>query len=386
MSARSSALLDEARRLAPLIRDNRDVSERERRLPPPVLAALHQAGLFRMLIPSDVGGLQVDPATAMSVVETIAAADGAAGWNLMIGVAYGVWASRLPLGLAQKIYGAADAVVAGALRPTGRARVAEGGFVVDGRWSFASGIDHSQWWLGGCVVHDGDTPRHNADGSPQTRLVFFPAQDGERIDTWHSGGMRGTGSHDYAVEDLFVPADRTLAADAPPRLPDPLYRLPLMALLDSTMAAVPVGIARAAIDAFIDMAGGKRSHGIAGTAASRPTIQADVGRAEALLRAARSWLHGSVEEAWADVQAGREVPMRQAALLRLARANAVTASVQATDLMYAAAGGSAVYAGNPIERCFRDVHVAAQHTALHPSNYEICGRVMLGLAPDRPSL
>jgi alkylation response protein AidB-like acyl-CoA dehydrogenase len=306
------------------------------------------------------------------VVETISAADGAAGWNLTIGSAYGVWAARLPEEIARTIYSKPDAVVAGALRPSGKARAAEGGLICNGRWSFASGIGHSAWWTGGCTLEDG-----------KARLVFFPASDGELIDTWTTGGMRGTGSHDYAIKELFIPADRIVAMDAPARLDDPLYRFPLLALMDSLMAAVPLGIARAAIDAFVAIAGARVSQHSTTTAANNPVVQADVGRAEAVLQAARAWLYESVAQAWVEVQAGRTLPTRQLALMRLARANAMTAGVQATDLIYTAAGSASVYSTGLIDRCFRDVHVAAQHTALHAVNYEACGAVLLGLPPPR---
>ena len=382
----SPGLLDAARRLVPKIRAARDFGEQHRHLEPGVLAAMHEAKFFRMMIPADTGGLQTDLPTAMKVVETIASADGATGWNLMIGAAYGVWASRLGAEVAREIYGTDTAVVAGALRPSGKARPVEGGFVCDGRWSFASGIGHSAWWAAGCVVHDDEGPRKNANGTPETRLVFFPASDGELIDTWSVGGMRGTGSHDYAIKDLFVPIERTLSADAPSRLPDALYNMPLMSLMDSMMAVVPLGIARAAIDAFVAIAGSRMSHGASTAAANKPAVQADVGRAEAVLRAARAWLYETVEEAWIEVQAGRKVGTEQAALMRLARVNAMTAGVQAVDLIYSAAGSASVYSKSPIDRCFRDVHVAAQHTALNPSNYEICGAVLLGLPPPRSPL
>lgn len=370
----SAQLLDAARRLVPKIRAARDFGEQHRHLEPGVLAALHEAKFFRMMIPADTGGLQTDLPTAMKVVETVASADGATGWNLMIGAAYGVWASRLGAAAAREIYGADTAVVAGALRPTGTARPVNGGFLCEGRWSFASGIGHSAWWAAGCALPDG----------AGTRLIFFPAADGEVIDTWSAGGMRGTGSHDYAIKDLFVPAERTITMSTPSRLPDALYNLPLMALMDSMMATVPLGIGRAAIDAFVAMAGERVGHGSSTAAANRPTIQADVGRAEAALRAARSWLYETVEDAMDDVQAGRTVSTAQAALMRLARVNAMTAGVQAVDLIYSAAGSASVYSNGPIDRCFRDVHVAAQHTALHPSNYETCGAVMLGLPAARP--
>jgi alkylation response protein AidB-like acyl-CoA dehydrogenase len=171
--------------------------------------------------------------------------------------------------------------------------------------------------------------------------------------------------------------------DAPARLDDPLYRFPLLALMDSLMAAVPLGIARAAIDAFVATAGTRVANHSTTAAAHKPVVQAEVGRAEAAVQAARAWLYESVAQAWADVQAGRELPARQLALMRLARANALTAGVQATDLIYAAAGSASVYSSGLIDRCFRDVHVAAQHTALHPTNYEICGAVLLGLPPPR---
>ncbi len=183
MSADDKLLIERALQIVPVIRESRDFGERQRRLAPSVLAALHDARLFRMMIPRDVDGLQADPTTSMAVVETIAAADGAAGWNLMIGMAYGIWASRLPLDAARTIYGAANAVVAGALRPTGRLRGVEGGFIANGRWTFASRIGHSDWWLGGCVVHEGDAPKKTAAGGPDVRLVFFPAADGTLIDT-----------------------------------------------------------------------------------------------------------------------------------------------------------------------------------------------------------
>lgn len=372
-----------ARRLAPKIHAARDWGEQNRHLEPGLLAAMHEAKLFRMMIPADTGGLQADLTTAMRVVETVSAADGAVGWNLMIGAAYGVWASRLGLAAAREIYGDRTAVVAGALRPSGKARIVDGGFVCEGRWSFASGIDHSTWWAAGCVVHDGDTPRRTESGGPETRLVFFPARDGQLIDTWTVGGMRGTGSHDYAIKDLFVPIGRTLPAEAPSRLPDTLYNLPLMALMDSMMATVPLGIGRAAIDAFVALAGNRIGHGSTTAAASKPAVQADVGRAEAVLRAARSWLYETVEEAWDTVQAGNKVSIEQATLMRLARVNAMTAGVQAVDLIYSTAGSASVYSNSLIDRCFRDIHVAAQHVALHPSNYETCGAVLLGLPAPR---
>src|SRR6516225_4129661 len=179
-----AALIEAARRIAPLVRACRDEGERERRPPAQVLAAKHEARLFRMYIPKVLDGLEIDPITSMIVVEEIARADAAAAWNLMLGATYGLWAAFLPEHAAREIYGAPDAVVAGALRPSGRAPPVDGGFVVEGRWSFASGIRHSAWWNPGClVVRDGSSDRDvTRPSAPEPCLVFFPAADGELID------------------------------------------------------------------------------------------------------------------------------------------------------------------------------------------------------------
>jgi alkylation response protein AidB-like acyl-CoA dehydrogenase len=212
-------LVAAARQLGPMIRDRRDESERERRLPASVLLAMHEARLLRMYVPVEYGGLETDPITSMQVVEAVAEADAATAWNLMIGATYGIWAAFLPEAGAREIYGNTEAVVAGALRPSVIAHATAGGYRVSGRWAFASGIDHSAWWNGGCVVYEDWAARPTDTGTLPTVLVFFPATDGERIDTWDTGGLRGTGSHDYTVRDLFVPSQRVLAFDDAPRVP-----------------------------------------------------------------------------------------------------------------------------------------------------------------------
>lgn len=386
MAVTKAALIEAAQRIALPVRACRDEGERERRLPAQILAAMHAAQLFRMYIPKALDGLEADPITSMIVVEEIARADAAAAWNLMLGATYGLWAAFLPEDAAREIYGAPNAVVAGALRPTGRARPVEGGFVVDGRWSFASGISHSAWWNAGCLVvrddhADGDALRPSA---PEHWLVFFPAADGELIDNWDVGGLRGTGSHDYAVSGLFVPRARAIPFDAAPRAPGALYRLPRQALLDNMMAALPLGIARTAIDTLVEIAAsGKRPAGAGTPLAERMTVQADVARAEALTLSGRAFLYDSVAQSWEAAQAGRALSVREVAVLRLARTHAVQVAVQAVDLMYTDAGGAAIYTRNPLERCFRDIHTVTQHVSMNPGNYEVSGRVLLGLDPDR---
>ena len=381
----AAELIEIARGLGPAIRACRGEIESGRRLPAALLTSMQETCLFKMYVPAELGGLETDPLTSMRVVEAVAEEDGAAAWALMIGSTYGIWAAFLAAGAAAEIFGTPDAVVAGALRPAGVARAVNGGFVVTGRWSFASGIDHSTWWNGGCIIYDGDTPRRNASGALETVLAFFPASAGQIIDTWETGGLRGTGSHDYAVTGLFVADSHVMSFAAEPRVRGLLYRLPTQALLDNAMAAVPLGIARGAIDTLVVLAGGERP-----TASSSPTplaervpIQADVGRAEAQYRG-RAFLYQSVEESWEAVQAGRTLSVKELALLRLARTHAVQAAVEAVDLMYTAGGGSAVYVRNRLERAFRDIHTVTQHTSMARANYAVSARILLGLSPDRP--
>jgi alkylation response protein AidB-like acyl-CoA dehydrogenase len=378
-------LVAAAQALAPRIRALRADSERQRRLPAELVAAMHARKLFRMFIPTELGGLETDLLTAARVVEAVATADGAAGWNLMIGSTYGLMAALLPQATAREVYGPPDAVAAGALRPTGTARVVDGGYVVDGSWAYASGIQHATYWNAGCFVMEGASRRKTEDGAPEVRMVFFPPQDGELIDTWDVGGLRGTGSHDYAVKDLFVPAARTMTLDDRPWASGPLYRVPIQALLDTSMAAVGLGIGRAAIDAFAELATAKTSSaGSSKPVAERAMSQTNVARAEAALLSARSFLYDTVGGVWADVLAGRTPDARQLAIARLARVNAYAAGAQAVDLVYEAGGGSSIYAVSPLERCLRDIRTASQHVSMATANYEVVGRVLLGLPPDRP--
>ena len=379
-------LVAAARGLAPRIRTLRADIERQRRLPPELVAALHELKLFRLFIPGELGGLQTDLLTAARVVEQVAIADGSAGWSLMIGSTYGLMAALLPRDTARDIFGPPDAVAAGALRPTGTARVVEGGYRVDGRWAFASGIPHATYWNAGCLVMEGATQRTTAAGAPEVRLVFFPPQDSELIDTWDVGGLRGTGSHDYAVRDLFVPAARSATLDDRPWAAGALYRVPIQALLDTSMAAVGLGIGRAAIDAFVELAAAKpASAGSATPLAERALAQAAVARAEAALLSARGFLYDTAGGIWDDVRRGCPPDARRLAIARLARINAIAASSQAVDLVYEAGGGSSIYATSPLERCLRDIRTASQHVSMATANYEIIGRVLLGLPPDRPA-
>ena len=378
-AAASQHFVEVAAALAPQIRAAADNIERMRRLPLPLVEALARAGLFRLWIPRAFGGEETDPMTLGRVVEEIARVDGAAGWCVAIGGEYGVFGGYLQPDAAREIYGSDPLVVTGgAFRPTGQAVVVDGGYRVTGRWPLGSGCQHSAWIVGGCRVLDGDRLRLGPDGIPVMRLMFFPAASCEILDTWHSIGLRGTGSHDYTATDLFVPAARSLSFREPPAAPGPLYALPTIALFGTVLAAVPLGIARHGIDILTELAGTKITTRTQQVLREDATMRGDLGRAEALLRSGRAFLYEALEEAWRVVSAGQAISVTQRALVWLASTHAANAAKQATELMFSAGGATSAYVSNGLERCLRDVHAAGQHLTLASTNYEMAGQAFLG--------
>ena len=374
-----STFLDAAKRLTPQIHGFAVEIERSRRLPLPLVEAMAQAGLFRLWIPRALGGEESDPMTLVRVVEEVSRADGAAGWCVAIGGEYGAFGGYLPPDSAYEIYGSDPFVrTAGALRPFGNAVAVDGGYRVTGRWPLGSGCQHSAWMVGGCRVLDGAEPRLGADGTPITRLLFFPTGECEILDTWHSIGLRGTGSHDYTATDVFVPAARSLSFREPPVEAGPLYAIPTIALFGAVLAAVPLGIARHAIDILLELAGTKIASRSRQVLREDVTMQADLGRAEALLRSGRAFLYEALSEAWQVVSAGETLSLAQRAMLWVASTHAATAAKQATELMFSAGGSASPYTNGGLERCVRDIHAACQHLTLAPPNYQMVGQALLG--------
>lgn len=375
----SSSFIDVAKRLAPRIQESAVEIEQSRRLPLPLIEAMAQAGLFRLWIPRALGGEETDPMTLVRVVEEVSRADGAAGWCVAIGGEYGIFGGYLPSDSAREIYGSDPQVrTAGAFRPFGNAVVVDGGYRVSGRWPLGSGCQHSAWIVGGCRILDGTEPRVRADGTPVTRILFFPAADCEILDTWHSIGLRGTGSHDYAVADIFVPAARSLSFREPPAEAGPLYALPTIALFATVLAAVPLGIARHAIDILLEIAGTKIASRSRQALREDVTMQASLGRAEASLRSGRAFLYEALGEAWQVASSGQTLSLPQRAMLWLASTHAAVAAKQAAELMFSAGGSASPYVSGGLERCVRDIYAAGQHITVAPPNYQMSGQALLG--------
>ena len=380
-------LLDAVRALAPAIRARGDEIERGRRVPLELVHGLADAGAFRMCVPRALGGGEVTVRTLVDVIEEVARADGSAGWIVMIGATSGLVSGYMPADVAAEIYGPPDAVTGGVFAPRGEAVPVDGGFRARGRWAFGSGSEHCGWLLGGCMVLDDGKPRLVGRGIPDSRMMLFPASDVRILDTWDVAGLRGTGSHDFEVADVFVPAARavSLITDRP-RADGPLFRFPVFGLLALGIAAVATGIARTAIDELVALAGGKTPTGSRRLLAERPVVQAQVAQAEAALQTSRAWLHATIAEAWATAERGVAIPVAERAALRLAATEATARAARAVDLMYEAGGGTSIYAGSLLQRCFRDVHVATQHAMVAPSTYELTGRLLLGLETDSAML
>ncbi len=374
-------MLTVARGLQPMVRDHAGSAQELRHVPEPMVRAMADAGLYRLAAPEVFGGYEADPITTIEVIEAISEADGSIGWALMIGIeVVGIGGSLMNPEMAASLFAEhPDLVMSGALNPQGRARQVEGGWMVSGQWPFASGCHHSTMFWGQCIV----------EGSQPTRLieVLVPRASYEIVDTWHVNGLRGTGSNDVAVEDLFVPdsmvtevAGRTSTHDGP------LYRLPPFTRLAYNKVGVATGIARAALDAFVDLAENKQPRLSSRALRERPRAQLSYAQAEAALRSARAFVFEAVSEAWDTVCPGEVVDRRQRALVRLACSHACQESIRAVELVHQAAGTSANYEDSLLGRARQDVAVVAQQVMVAPHFIEDAGRVMLGLDPQEPIL
>jgi alkylation response protein AidB-like acyl-CoA dehydrogenase len=384
IAASATELVGVAQSFAPQIEACREESERERSLPASLVRAMAAAGLFRVWIPQALGGFEVDLETNMRVVEEVAKADGAAGWNVMIAGTGGMFSAYLPPEAGREIYGDPNAVTAGALAPKGRAVRDQGGYRLSGRWPLASGCHHATWMGGGSFIFDGEAPRLDENGIPNLHIFMMPKSECEIIDTWHSAGLRGTGSHDFAVNDALVPADHAFSLLAgKPYYDGPLYRASIVSVFGLPVAAVSLGIARAAIDAFAELAGSKMPTFSANLLRDKATVQAQVAEAEALLRSTRAFLFEATASAWATMCSGSPLSDEQEVLLRLACAHTAKSCAEAVKIVYTLGGATSVYATSKLERCFRDAHVVTQHIGASPQWYERSGKYFLGLGFSR---
>jgi indole-3-acetate monooxygenase len=371
------SLLLKAREFAPRIKNYSDAIDRERKLPRELVDAMREAGFFHALLPRDVGGQEADPVTASRVVEELARGDGSAGWCVMLAAQSCSFAGFMPKEDSLAIYGNGG-IVAGTARPIGRAVATSqpaDGFIVSGRWPFASGSSHATWFAGECIVYDGDEPRRNADGNEVSRMCFFPASETQIIDTWDTIGLRGTASNDFSTEGTFVPRSRgfQVLVDKPIHQ-WPLYRFEPLAFINHGTHAL--GVARGAIDSAIDVAMTK--HGWGGVMMKEvPRMQAAIAEASALVDSAATYLYDTSWRLWQCALAGED-DARLRGAVRLAASHAMKSSLQAVDMLHAAVATTGIFNTSPISRQFRDIHTASAHVMIGNMTIEAAGRVILG--------
>ncbi len=395
-AAGAHPVVEAAQRLVPEVEAAAGWIEANRRLPDALAGQLTAAGLNHLFLPASVGGPEVDPLSAMTAIEILAAADGSAAWCAHVSSA-NAWqiATLGPDAVAAMtaLAGRPPRSFSGSNRPCGTARPVKGGYVVSGRWDFASNCLHADWYCGACLYHEGEAYEGGGGeggagegGRRRTRAVFLPIAEGTIVDTWQVAGLRGTGSNDFVVDEVFVPAERVSAGRHLATQTGPLYhrRLPMVVNWALT-AGVALGLGRGALGAFGQLA----SAGTAGAEQplrERAPVQLTVGRAEARLQAARAYCRSSLAEVWEAAVAGADDGELDRLIppARLAIVHALHEAVEVVNQLFHAGGTRSIFAAHRLERCFRDAHVALQHGAGSPAHFEAGGRLALGLPARAP--
>ena len=371
-------------KLAPAIRDRREEIEKTRRLPGDLVNELRRTGLFRLSVPRAIGGDEGHPRDILRAIEAVAAADGSAGWCAMIGTANNLVSGYLNERGARELFPDPSVVWAGVAAPAGKARPVEGGYRIEGRWPFASGSTHAEWLWGGCMVMENGKPRMTPHG-PEIVHACVPMSQVEVHDTWFVSGLAGTASNDVSVADAFVPAHWVFNLfDAATHRPEPLYQMPAIGWFVSQVVAVGLGIARAALDEFAQLAQTKVPTFSTAVLADRAAAQIELARAEAALAAARAGLYESVEDLWQTLSAGESLTMRQLALNRAAANHAAETAAAVTRAVHVMSGGSSIYVASSMQRHMRDAEVILHHFTVAPHVWEDAGRVLLGRRPTAP--
>src|SRR5215470_17691677 len=377
--------LERARALAPLLDRCAEAVEAERRLVPALLDGLHDAALFRLLLPRVLDGGEVNPITFVEVVEEIAKSDASAAWCLCQAGGCAMTAAYLSPEIAREVFGDRRAVLAWGPGPDARAVAVDGGYQVTGTWSFASGCRHATWLGGHCPIFTQDgQPRPRADGRREERTMLFPAASAELVDVWHVSGLRGTGSDAFTVTDLYVPHAYSVSRDDPAerRQPGPLYCFPAGSLYASGFAGVALGIARRMLDSFRALATEKTPRGFKRPLAESAVVQSQMAQAEAQLRSARGFLLSSLDEIWRAVGSSGVLTLDQRVLIRLASTYAIHQAKTVADTVHHAGGATSIFIESAFDRGFRDMHAVTQQLQGRQSHFETVGRFLFGLEPD----
>jgi alkylation response protein AidB-like acyl-CoA dehydrogenase len=375
-----------AEAVRPAVAAAADEIERDRRLPPALLDRLHEAELFRLLLPRSSNGIETDPVTFFHVIETIAQADASTAWCLSQAGGCAMSAAYLDLPVAQSIFGEDPrAVLAWGPGPRVKAIECEGGYRVSGVWAFASGGRHATWLGAHCPIFRADgSPRLDDNGMQAERTMLVRTEDVEWTDIWNTVGLRGTASDQFALSDFFVRADHSITREFERECREngPLYRMGNGTCYQVGFAGVACGIARGALDCFLDLAMNKIPRGNKSPIRDNAVVQAGLAQAEVNLRAARAYLLQSMAEIWKHLCAGALITVEQRMTIRMASTHAIHRGREAVDFAYNAAGATAIFDTHPLERRFRDIHTVTQQLQGRASHFETVGAWMLGVDTD----
>ena len=377
--------LRRAQALGPDLEVAAEEIERRRELPDPIVEALIERGLFRLLLPRAFGGAELRPAAYVAVIEEIAKHDASTAWCLGQACGCTMTAAYLDPDVAREIFGGKRGIVAWGPPGPAEARAVAGGYRLTGNWSFASGSHHATW-LGAhvAILAPDGTPQRRPDGGPVVRTLLFPKASATFTDIWHVIGLRGTGSDNYTVTDLFVPEKYTVLREATlkSRQPGLLYGFSSSNIYASGFAGVALGIARSALDAFVELARDKIPRGAKRTLRDNNVIQAQVSQSEAKLGGARAFLLGSLDAIWREVSGSGRLTTDHNRTIRLASTWAIHQAREVVDTVYHAAGATAIFENNPFERRFRDIHTVIQQYQGRQAHFEAVGQALLGLEPE----
>lgn len=377
-STETQQVANAAHGLADIIAARATEIENARRLPTDLLDRLVAAGCFRLLLPASHGGVGADLPSAMHIFEGLARADPSTGWTVVIGNGAWVDAALLPRATFDALYAdGPDAILAGAFNPTGTATAVAGGYRVTGRWAFASGCQHAAWLWGNCIEDVG-----RADGAPAMRLALFDPEEVTIEDSWYVSGLRGTGSHHFHADDVFVPTERTGPMDGTPCLDAPIVRIPAPALFAFDIAAVALGTAQGALDDMLAMADRKVPLLDTEPLAANPLFHVRLAEADTTLRAARALLYQNAQRAWDTASNDLAFVPRRRAQLRAAATWATARAAEVVDAAYQAGGGGALYSHNSLQRRLRDMRAITQHFVVKPDSMRTVGAIMAGQEVD----
>jgi alkylation response protein AidB-like acyl-CoA dehydrogenase len=379
--------IERARELVPMLREAGDEIEKNRQTSEPVIAAMVERGIFKMLLPKSIGGGEIDPLTYTAVLEILASGDGSTAWSLGQNSGCSMTAPYLSHEMAKEVFGGPRGILAWGpeIPGAGKCVAVEGGYRATGRWGFATGSRHASWIGAHCPVFEADgSPRMGPNGRQITRTMLVPKSEVTIIDNWQVLGLRGTGSDSYELKDHFVPEARTAIRDneAERRETGPLYQFTSGMIYAMSFSHVSMGIARGAYDAFIEIARDKVPRGAKGTLRENNVVQSQVSQCEAKLKSARAYLRGVIAEMWEDAQRTGTISAEHHPQLRLASTWAIHQARDVVATVYHAAGASAIFESNPLERRMRDIHAGTQQGQGRSIHFETVGQMLMGLPPE----